>query len=231
MIEVGDLPPETRIKPIEEEKLWQKVEKKGIAQIAEETGLPRSKIYNWRSKGSFLPLKFVEKILDSFRIERMKGESSSKPVNWSPPIEPDNELMIRIKASVSVNKEGTPIYRTQERELLERFNALLQKNGEVPVEIYVRNGYELRYPSLIQKILKKAEFEEDFAALFDETGRFEDGKMVAGDKEIDIEDFNGKLYSNQKKYRLAIERNDEDMIKEILESVSRVQGFSPPPSD
>ncbi|MBC5792789.1 MAG: hypothetical protein H8Z69_01995 [Nanohaloarchaea archaeon] len=231
MIEVSDLPKNTRIKLSEndEERLWNKVEKESVTATAKKTDFSRTKLYNWRSKDCFIPLKFVNQLLNDFKVEALKAGSNAKPLKLKLPLEPSSELLTRISASASVNKEGTPVYRTQERSLLERFKELLEQLGEIPYKIYSRDAYELRYPKLLQEILKKQNYRTELAALFDEKGEFKNGKMLVNSTEIKVQDFKGELYSMDKKYRLAIERNDEKEMEEILKQ--SVQRFQPPSSD
>ncbi len=231
MIELGDLPQNTRIKLCkeDEEKLWENVEKEGINDVAKKTGYSRTKIYNWRSKNVFLPIEFVQEFLEDFQIRKLKGGSNSQPFRLNSSFQHLDEILTRINASVSVNKEGTPVYRTNEKPLLDRFKQLLEKLGEIPYKVYSRDAYELRYPKLLHQILDGKEYETDFPALFDEKGVFKNGEMVVENLKIGVEEFEGELYSIDKKYRLAIEKNDEEKVKEILQqSINRFQGVSSP---
>lgn len=213
-----ELPPEIRVKLYkdQEQRLWNKVEKKGIPQAAAEAGYSCSSIYNWRSKDSFLPVEFVSTFVDVERVKALKGGGRSLPMKEVElPLEFSDELLTRIDVSVHVNEEGVPVYQTTERELLKRFAELLEELG-APYQVYSRSVYELRFPKYLYSIIKLIDFSTDFAALVDEKGSVEAEKVVAGERKVPVEEFYGELYSRDKKLELALQREDEEKIREIM---------------
>ncbi len=221
-----NLPSDIRVKLEERSgrELWKRVEEEGISGFAEKHGFSPGDLYNWRSKDVFVPKRLVELVLDEPGISQLKGKGRSIPIeNPVFPLPENPELLTRIQESVSVNREGVPVYRTQERSLLERFRSLLGNLGEIPVSVYSRSGYELRYPKYVHEILQGMSFEEDFGALVDESGQVENGFLEAGGKKVPVEEFDGELYSRDKKLELAIERNDTETVEKLIgEEVRRV---------
>jgi len=44
------------------------------------------------------------------------------------------------------------------------------------------------------------DYNQDFGALVDEKGKIEDGKLLVKEKELEIKDFEGQLYSRKKPF-------------------------------
>jgi len=225
----SELPKHLRVKidTNAEKQLWKTVDEfGGTKQVADAFDFKTSDLYNWRSKDVYLPINFVQRMLGSNPdgIKAIKGKGRSKPLkNPVLPIPQNNELLTRIKLSVKVSEKGVPIYITQEKSMLERFEKLLNNLGEPEYTIYNRSSrYELRYPKFLHQLLAQMEFEQDFAAAFDEKGIFKDKKMILNGEETGIADFDSELHSRPKKYRLALLRNDKEKIADILtESAGR----------
>lgn len=223
-IEFNELPEDLRVKLTEEaeDELWHRIDEfGGVKEFTEHFKYSQSKMYNWKNKESFLPVNFVQRLMggnNSQGIKALKGEGRSKAVkNPEFPLQVPSELLTRVKASVSVNSEGIPTYITGERSLAERFRELLERLGKVPSSSYSRQGrFEIRYPKFLQEILTQLDFEEDFAALVDEEGAIEDGKLITSDREVPVEEFSGKLFSREKKFELALEKGDQKTIKQII---------------
>lgn len=225
-MEFEELPPEIRVKLDEqqEKQLWKKADNYGIPEAAAQTDYSCSSIYNWRSKDSFLPVEFVSPFLEVESVKALKGGGRSKPMeNVQFPLELPDELLTRVNVSVKVNREGVPVYQTTERSLLERFAELLESLG-VPYSVYSRAVYELRYPKYFHSIMESEEYEEDFAALVDEVGEVKKGLLEAHGREIYLDNFEGELYSRDKALELALQRDDEEKIREIMaEEAGRVR--------
>lgn len=214
------------------EKLWHRVDEfGGVKALSDSFGFSPSKMYNWRNKELALPVKFVRRIMgenSTSEIVLLKGPSSGGkirnpvfPLNISP------ELLTRVESSVSLNSEGTPFYIVSEKSLVERFASLLEELGEVSYTIYSRDSrFELRYPIFLQAIFSQSEFEEDIAALVDEEGEFDQHEIILSDRKIPIDDFEGKLYSREKRFELALQRGDSDKIAELMsEESSKVRSL------
>lgn len=224
VIEFSDLPEDLRVKLTEdaEEELWHRIDEfGGIREFTEHFEYSSSKLYNWKNKNSFLPVKFVKRLMggnNAKGIQAIKGKGRSKQIQGlNFPLEVSDELMTRVEASVSVNSDGIPTYITGERSLMNRFTALMDELGEVSYTVYTRESrYEIRYPKFLHEVFDQFEFETGFAALVDEDGLVEDGKLKASGKEVSIEKFSGELYSREKKFELALERGDEDVIRDII---------------
>lgn len=227
-LRIQDFPSFIRLKlsGSDETNLWNQIEARGgVRKFCSETGFRESRVYNWRHHADFYPVKFVLEVLEQPEVLAYKGRGRSIPVkNPEIPLPEVPELQTRIKSSVSVNREGVPVYRSQERELIARFDQLLQGIGEVPVRKYSReSGYELRYPSYIHSILNRLEFETDIGARVDEEGVIGDGVIRIPGREIPVEEFSGELHSPGRKFELAVERGDSREIQRIIqEEASKV---------
>ncbi|PSH01270.1 MAG: hypothetical protein BRC26_03955 [Nanohaloarchaea archaeon QH_8_44_6] len=225
-LEFSELPEGLRVKLSEdrEKELWHRIDEfGGIKEFTQHFDYSQSKMYNWRNKDSFLPVKFVRRLMggnNSEGIKALKGKGSGKVLEDPEfPLRISDELLTRVKASVSVNSEGIPTYMTDERSLADRFMKLLNELGEVPSSLYSRQGrFQVRYPKFLQQLFEGLEFKEDFAALVDEEGVIEDGNLEASGKEVSVEDFSGKLYSREKKFELALQKGDDEAIKDIIGS-------------
>ena len=231
-IEFSELPEGLRVKLSEdtEAELWHRIDEfGGVKEFTEHFEYSRSKMYNWKNKESFLPVKFVQRLMggnNSKGIKALKGKGRSKALNNPEfPLQVPDELLTRVEASVSVNSEGIPTYITDERSLAKRFQELLEGLGEVPFRSYSRKGrFEIRYPKFLQELFEGLDFEKDFAAMVDEKGLIEEGKLKASGKEVAVQDFSGGLYSREKNFELALEKGDQDTIKSIISGeASRVR--------
>jgi len=234
LIEFSELPEDLRVKLSEdaEDELWHRIDEfGGVKEFTDHFEYSSSKLYNWKNKGSFLPVKFVKRLMggnNAKGIQAIKGRSRSKAVEGIEfPLELSEELLTRVESSVTVNNEGIPTYTTDERSLADRFRELLMQLGTVPYSTYSREGrLEIRYPKFLQEIFERIEFEKDFAALVDEQGTVENGKIKASEKEVSVQEFSGKLYSREKKFELALQRGDKEALTEIIGGeASKVQSL------
>jgi len=207
-----------KLEPEQETRLWKKVEERGVTETSEVTGYSRSSIYNWRSKDVFIPLDFVNELVEDPVIEQLKGEGRSRAIRPEEfPIRPGDELLTRVSESVYVNRDGVPFYRTYDFSLLNRFEELLQQMGEIPHQVYERNGfYELRYPKFLHEIFQLQDFEEDIGAQVDESGEIRDKEIVVGGRSLEIGGFDEKLHSLRKRERLARVRGDSEELERII---------------
>jgi hypothetical protein len=223
-VELSRLPEELRVKLSEdgEQELWHRVcEFGGVKNLAEAFNYSASKIYSWKSKDLALPVNFVRQIMGVNNTEEiilLKGPGSSGEIrNPEFPLEISDELLTRAKFSVKENSEGTPIYLAPERSLVDRFAELLEKLGEADYRIYSRESrFELRYPKFLQSIFSNLEFEEDLAALVDETGEIQDGKILLENREIPVKEFGEEIFSREKSFELALARGDSERIAELM---------------
>jgi hypothetical protein len=223
-LEFSQLPENFRVKLSEQgrEELWHRVDEFGGAKnLAEAFDYSVSKIYSWKSRDLALPVNFVRQILgenNTDEIILLKGPGSSGKIeNPEFPLKISEELLTRVKLSVKENLEGTPTYITPEKSLVERFAELLGELGEVEYKIYSRDSrFELRYPKFLQEIFSHVDFEEDLAALVDETGEIEGGKILLENREISVDDFEEQVFSREKRFELALERGDSDKIAEFM---------------
>ena len=152
----------------------------------------------------------------SIHVEAYKGPGRSNPVkNPVFPIPENNELLTRISCSVSVNSKGIPLYQASDRGLINRFTELLSELGDVPVKIYEREVYELRYPKHLHEIFKQMSYEEDFDAIVDEKARFEENRIVLNDEVIDSAKI-GNIYHREKRLKLALMREDNKEIAKLM---------------
>ncbi|MFB6147451.1 MAG: hypothetical protein ABEJ66_01065 [Candidatus Nanohaloarchaea archaeon] len=228
MLELEDLPPGTRLKldGEGEDELWREVDSRGgVRSFCGKTGFDEARVYSWKNHCSSYPVEFVLELVDdaSPHVTGLKGGGRGSTVEDPElPLPVNRELLTRVEVSVSVNRDGVPVYRAGEFSLVERFNELLQELGNVPVSVYSRSpGYELRYPKIVHSLLEGREFEPDFAALVDERGRIEKGKLVAGNRDMDVENFSGELYSRDRRLELAVERNDREEIEKLIGEEAR----------
>ncbi|MFB6190576.1 MAG: hypothetical protein ABEJ91_03310 [Candidatus Nanohaloarchaea archaeon] len=226
MSSVHGLPGDIRVRldGESERRLWQEVDKAGGIQVfCRENGFSESRVYNWKNHTDFYPVRFVMELLENPGVEALKGGGRSLPIeNPVLPLPEDDELLTRASCSVSVNGDGVPVYRAAGQSLVERFRDLLSRLGEVPVSVYSRpSGYELRYPAYLQYIFETMEFEPHFPTLIDEEGRVEDGKLVARGRSIDVDEFDGRLYSDEKRLELALQRGDSETVSELIGAEAR----------
>lgn len=224
LIEFSQLPENFRVKLSEKGKkdLWHRVDEfGGVKNLAEAFDYSKSKIYNWKSKDLALPIDFVRQIMgenNTDEIILLKGPGSSGKIKDPDfPLKISDEFLTRVEASVKENKEDTPIYITPEKDLVDRFAELIDEIGEVEYRIYSRESrYELRYPKFLQQLFRPLNFEKNTSALVDEIGEIKNGKIMLGDRKISVDDFEGKLYSREKSFELALEKGDSQKIAELM---------------
>ncbi len=219
---VEDLPDSIRVQLAEQDvqQLWSNVDMGGgITAVADEYDYPRSKLYNWKHADTFLPIVFVRAFLDDPAIVALKGGGRSQPWLHPPlPIPINDELMTRITCSVHVNRDGVPVYQASDSGLVQRFVSLLEQYEGVPITVYQRAQYEVRYPKYVHDIFQTAVYDRIFAAAVDEQGRIEDEHVVAGDRSVPITAFDDVLYHRGKKLQLALARGDTDTITQLMVS-------------
>jgi hypothetical protein len=231
-LKFSELPGDLRVKLSDEarEELWHRVEEfGGVTSVSEVFDFSSSKMYNWKNKDSALPVKFVRRVMgenSTSEIILLKGKSSSGGIKH--PVFPliiSDELLTRVKLSVKINSEGTPFYITQEKSLAERFVELLENLGEVDHRIYSRESrHEVRYPKFLHQIFSQLEYSENIIALIDENGVIGDGEIVVGEQKISFDDFDGKLYSREKSFELALQIGNSEKIAEMMaEESSKVR--------
>ncbi|WP_414837651.1 hypothetical protein ACK3SF_05270 [Candidatus Nanosalina sp. VS9-1] len=233
-VELSELPENFRVKLSDKGKkdLWHRVDEfGGVKNLAEAFDYSSSKIYNWKSKDLALPVDFVRQIMgvnNTDQIILLKGPGSSGQIAEPRfPLEISSELLTRVEASVKENREGTPTYMASGKGLVQRFSVLLDEIGDVEYRVYSRESrHELRYPKFLQEIFSLTDFEEDLPALIDEKGTIRDGKIFLDKKEVPVEDFEGKLYSREKSFELALEKGDSEKIAELMAQESeKVKGL------
>lgn len=218
----SELPDEVRVKLSEKDwqEFWHRVDEfGGVSELSDAFKFSASKMYNWRSKRSFLPVSVVKQVFgaEGVEVDAFKGGSNSRPVeNPDFPMPEQDEFLTRVSESVTVAENGNPVYQANDRGLLERFAELLEEFGDVPYRIYSREMYELRYPVYLHRIFEKMDFEEDFAAKVDESGTVRDGELVAGEKSVPVKQFQGELYHREKALELALERNNSERIAQLI---------------
>lgn len=201
-------------------EFWHRVEEfGGIKTFSQAFDISSGKIYNWKSKNSFLPTKLVKKVFGneaSQHVKSYKGPGRSKPVEDPVfPIPENDELLTRIDCSVTINKNGIPLYQASDIGLVKRFSEILQEVGKVPYKIYERDVFELRYPKHLHRILDQMTFEQDLDALVDEKATFEDDKVILNSKEIDPTDLDN-IYHRDKRLKLALMRQDNKEIAKLM---------------
>lgn len=224
LVEFSQLPENFRVKLSEKGKkdLWHRVDEfGGVKNLAEAFDYSRSKIYNWKSKDLALPVNFVRQIMgenNTDEIILLKGPGSSGKIKDPDfPLKISDEFLTRVEASVKENKEDTPIYITPEKDLVDRFAELIDEIGEVEYRIYSRDSrYELRYPKFLHQLFRPLDFETNTSALIDEKGEIKSGQILLDDRKISVDDFEGKLYSREKSFELALEKGDSQKIAELM---------------
>lgn len=190
----------------------------GVQQFSSSFEISSSKMYNWKSKDSFIPIKLVKMAFGnegSHHVEALKGPGRSKPIkNIEFPIKENEELLTRISCSVNVNKNGIPLYQTSDIGLLNRFAELLDQIGETPYKVYERDIYELRYPKYLHKILTQIDYTQDLDALIDEKAKI-NNKIILEDKEIKPGKIS-KLYHREKRLKLALMKEDNKEVAKMM---------------
>lgn len=224
LLEFSDLPGDARVKLSEEgeKELWHRIDEfGGVKTLSNAFDYANSKIYNWKSKDVAMPVNFVRQIMggnNSDGVVLVKGGSTGSGFrNPEFPVDVPEELLTRIDLSVKTNREGTPTYITGERALAERFEQLLSELGTMEIRVYERGSrFELRYPKFVHSLLSGMTFETDFAAAVEEQGSIEDGVLKALGTSIDVEEFESRFYSREKRFELALERGESEMIAEMM---------------
>ena len=229
-LKFSEIPVFIRIKLSErgKEEFWHRIDEfGGIKNFCENFDYSTSKVYNLKNKDSYIPIELIKSVFGNEtagEVIALKGKGRSRPLKKPEfPIKVDNELLTRIQTSVNVNSNGIPIYQSNDEGNVRRFIQLLERIGNTPYELYNRSVYELRYPKYLHKILSEIQYEEDFGALIDEKGEIKDQKLIAGNKEKKVEDYEGKLFSRQKRYEFYLARGDSQKLRELIsEEASRV---------
>jgi hypothetical protein len=233
-VEFSELSEDFRVKLTDEatEELWHRVgEFGGVKAVSDSFKFSQSKMYNWKNKDLALPVSFVRRLMgknNTSEITALKGKGSSGKIeNPDFPLDISDELLTRVDTSVKENSEGTPFYITLEKSLADRVTELLEKLGDVEYRVYTRNlRLEVRYPKFLQEIFSQVEFDEDLAALVDEKGEIKDRKLILDDRAVQVEEFNGKLYSREKDFELALQLGDSEKIAELMaEESSKVRNM------
>lgn len=228
---LSELPEETRVKLSEEgqKEFWQRVDEfGGIKQLSDSFGYSSSKMYNWKSKDSFIPVDLVRKVFGneaSEEITSIKGKGRSKAIDDPEiPLPENEELLTRVERSVLVNSKGTPVYQTDDRGNVERFLELLEQLGEVPYSVYIRETYEVRYPKFLHGLFERMSYEEDLGAVIDEKGSIRNRKIVLPDDEMSLDEFDGKLFHRDKRLQLALARGDRNEVARLMsEEAKRIR--------
>jgi len=178
-------------------------------------------MYNWKNKNCFLPIDFVTEIagdgLDS-EIKAFKGKSRSNPIrNPSLPLDPSDELLCRIEFSVCINKNGTPMYMTNDLGNLRRLQTLLDELGKVPYKIYTRDSrFQLNFPRYLYTLFQEISYETDKTALIDEEGDVKNGEIYVEGKRIAEEEYPNEIYNRKKKLKLALSKEKGEVVREML---------------
>ncbi len=233
VVKFSELPESIRIKLSESGKkeFWHRIDEfGGIKNFCKAFEYSSSTVYNWKNKDSFIPVELIRSVFGIEAAEdviAIKGEGRSRPIpNPEFPLSADNELLTRIQTSVNVNSNGIPVYQSSDQGNVERFANLLNQVGDVPFELYNRSVYELRYPKYLHQILSVIDYEEDFGALVDEKGEVKNDKLVFEDRKTPIEEFEGELYSRQKKYEFYLASGDSEKLGELIsEEASRIDSI------
>lgn len=231
-IKFSQLPDDLRVQLSEEgrEELWHRIDEfGGIKEFSEHFEFSQSKMYNWKNKELALPIKIVRRVLGKNATEEitlLKGKGSSDGIkNPEFPLQISNELLTRVEKSVVKNTEGTPVYLTDERSLVNRFTELLNEVGEADFSVYSRSlRYEVRYPKFLNILFLDLEYNSDLSVEIDEVGKIIEDKIAVEGRKLSIWDFNGKIYSKEKRYKIALKRGESSKIEEIInEEVSKTK--------
>ncbi len=230
-MEFSELPSDIRVRlePEGERELWKMIDEfGGVKQFSDVFDYSATDLYNWKSKEVFLPVSLVRKVMGSNasqNVVAVKGAGRSRAIEDPRfPLRESDELLTRVSESVSVNREGVPVYQASDPGNLERFSDLLSVYGKVPFSVYSRGVYELRYPKYLHSLFEKMDYQKDFAAQVDETGTVEGGKLRAGGRELDVEDFDAELYHRGKRLALALERGESSRVAGMMaEEASRAR--------
>lgn len=201
-------------------EFWHRInEFGGIKDFSQAFEISSSKMYNWKSKKSYIPVELIKRVFGneaSKQVEAFKGSGRSKPIkNPVFPIPENEELLTRVQCSVTINKNGIPLYQVTDQGLIERFAELLDEIGVVPFKVYERDVLELRYPKYLHEIFQRMNFEENLEAMVDEKGRFEGNQILLNGKEINPEKLEN-IYHRDKRLKLALMREDKKEIAKLM---------------
>jgi hypothetical protein len=222
---VSELPETARVKLTDEseKRLWGKIddEEGGIKSFCRSSDFSSSKLYNWKNKDVFLPVKLVSELdLEELEIKAVKGKGRGGEVKDLDFGFPElDELLTRIQESVAVNSNGTPMYQTDDIGNAERFAELLENVGSFSFKVYSRESYyQINYPKFVHKVLKEKDFDQDLAALVDEKADIQQGLFVLEDRSIRIQDCGLDLYSREKFMRKALMEGDQEAVQSVIAS-------------
>lgn len=182
-----------------------------VKKFAETHGFSPQQVYSWRSRETAVPVELLEAAgVEPSHIVTLKGSGRSLEVRRPMlPFQPSRELLTRIRESVHRDEAAAPVYITNDRGNLERFQELLEDLGDVETTVYDRERrYQLRYPKFLDTVLRGRDFEPVFAALVDESGSVGERYLKAGGEKVRIDEFDGELFSVRKRYRLAAAKGD-----------------------
>ena len=233
VLKFSELPDDIRIKLSESGKkeFWHRIDEfGGIKTFSNAFDIPSSTVYNWKNKDSFIPVNLIRNVFGNEAADdviALKGKGRSRPIeNPEFPLKVSDELLTRIESSVNVNSNGIPVYQSGDKGNVSRFAELIRQTGKVPLELYNRSVYELRYPKCLHKILSELEYEPDITGLIDEEGKIQDGKIIVNKKEIMIDDFNKELYSRNKRYKLYLAQGNGEKIRKLISNeAARVENL------
>ncbi|MFB6203757.1 MAG: hypothetical protein ABEK01_04680 [Candidatus Nanohaloarchaea archaeon] len=217
-----ELPGEIRLELSDrsERELWDRIGT--VRSFCSDTAFTPSELYNWKNHSDHIPVELVRAVGLEPEVRSLKGGGRSLPMEDPVfPMPESDELLTRVRCSVHVNSEGVPVYQTGERSLIRRFRQLLRELGDVPCSVYSREVHELRYPKYVHSILSEMSGGGDLAALADEEGRIEDGKIVAGGKEIAPGEVKGDLYSRDMQIEVAVLTEDSEKVLEMMGEEAR----------
>jgi len=203
-----------------EKEFWHRVDEfGGVKTFSEAFDISSGKIYNWKSKNSFIPVDLVKKVFGneaSRHVIAYKGPGRSKAVEDPVfPIPENDELLTRIQCSVTVNKNGIPLYQVSDRGLMERFIELLRELGDVPFKVYERDVLALRYPKYLHQVFQQLNYEENLDALVDERARFDEDQIILEGEEISPEILDS-IYHRDKRLKLALMKEDNKEIAKLM---------------
>jgi hypothetical protein len=190
-------------------RLQEKSSTPSVKEFAENHDFTPQQVYSWRSRDIAVPVRMLEAAgVEQDHIVTLKGRGRSLEVRKPRlPFQPCRELLTRVQESVYRDETAAPVYITDDRGNLERFQELLKELGDVETTVYNRERrYQLRYPKFLDRILRDRDFEPVFTALVDESGSVGERYLKAAGEKVGIDEFDGDLFSVQKRYRLAAAR-------------------------
>ena len=190
----------------------------GVKDFSNAFEISSSKMYNWKSKDSFIPINLVKMAFGNnsdAHVKAFKGPGRSKPIKDAEfPLEINDELLTRVSCSVTVNKNGIPLYQASDIGLLKRFTDLLDNLGDVPYTIYERQVYEVRYPKYLHEIFQEIDYTSHLDALVDEKATINE-QITVNNREIPASDI-GNLYHREKRLKVALMKEDKDEVAKMM---------------